>query len=263
MARSLAVVVAVVAVCSVGEARDYSYHEGYTSDVVDERTEVVSEMSMIQAPNSGPPLQEQIFDEKITKDFRERYEQKFGRTEAERVYNSPNRYTYYNDLYTFKGSPQEESVEKRAYAEYMVKKLAEYHVEKYMKSDPKTKSVWEAKERISQMNVKTKSFGFKARYDVIGGKADIEIQNPVAETKYTLEMSGTQIKEALLVLRRPVIPTYTIESRYKQVEGILAFIGTKTFTPALSANITASTYTNHSTKSTRESLYLLGTSYVF
>lgn len=263
--RMVIAVVALLVMTTNVHARDYKYHEGYTGKVMDERNEVVSEMAMIEAPAPlGPKLSDQIFDEKLTKDFRERYEQKFGRTEAERVYNSPNRFTYYTDLYTFKGSPQEEDIEKRAYAEYMVKKLAEYHVENYMKSDPKTKSVWEAKERVSQMSVKSKGYKFNARYDLIGGKADLQLDNPIAETKYTLEMSGgTKIQEGLLVLKRPLMPTYAIESRYKQVEGILAFIGTKTFSPFLTANITVSTFTNDSTKSTRESLYLAGASYVF
>ncbi len=249
---------------SIAYAREYNPHNGYIGEVENERTEVISELAMIEAPTPlGPPLQQQIFDEKLTKDFRERYEQKFGRTEAERVYNSPNRFTYYTDLYTFRGSPEEEDIEKRAYANYMVKKLAEYHLEKFMKSDPKTKSVWEAKERISQANVGSGSFKVKARYDLVGGKADIEILNPIVETKATLEMTGPKINESIIVLRKPITKTISAESRYKNVEGILAIIGTKAFTPYLSANLTASTYTNHNPISTRESLYLAGLNYVF
>lgn len=259
-----AVFVANIALTSIAHAREYTSHNGYIGEIQNERTEVISEMAAIEAPATlGPPLKDQIFDEKLTKDFRERYEQKFGRTEAERVYNSPNRFTYYTDLYTFKGSPEEEDIEKRAYANYMVKKLAEYHVEKYMKSDPKTKSVWEAKERISQANVSSGSFKMKVRYDLVGGKADIEMVNPIVETKATLEMSGTQVKESLIVLKKPITKKVAVESRYKNVEGILAFIATRTFTPALSVNLTASTYTNHSPISTRESLYLAGLNYVF
>lgn len=259
----LVTIVAISAAGSFAFAREYKYHEGYTTEIQAERTEVVTEMSTIELPPKSPPLQTQIFDEKLTKDFRERYEQKFGRTEAERVYYSPNRFTYYNDLYSFKGSPEEEDVEKRAYANYMVKKLAEYHVENYMKSDPKTKSVWEAKERISQANVSSGNYKMKARYDLVGGKADIEVINPFVDTKATLEMSGSKVEEALLVLRRPIIETVSIEGRWKHIEGILAFITTKTFSPTLSAHITASTYTNHNPVSTRESLYLMGGSYVF
>ena len=260
----LTVIAVALATSSLAHAREYTSHEGYTAEVQNERTEVISEMAMIEAPTPlGPPLKDQIFDEKLTKDFKERYEQKFGRTEAERVYNSPNRFTYYTDLYTFRGSPEEEDIEKRAYANYMVKKLAEYHVEKYMKSDPKTKSVWEAKERISQANVGSGSFKVKARYDLVGGKADVEIQNPLVETKATLEMTGSRVKESIIVLKRPITKSIALESRYKNVEGILSFVATKTFSPVLYANLTASTYTNHNPVSTRESLYLAGLNYVF
>lgn len=260
----LLVIVALLTMAGFAQARDYSRHEGYTNEVDKERTVQVSELNLIAAPAPlGPPLQQQIFDEKLTKDFRERYEQKFGRTEAERVYNSPNRFTYYNDLYAFKGSPQEEDGEKRAFANYMVKKLAEYHVENYAKNDPKVKPMWEAKQRFSQMQVQSKSFKLKARYDLVGGKADIEVINPIVDARYTLDMNGTNIDESILVLGRPVTETIRLESRYKQVEGIVAFIGSKTFTPTLSTNITVSTFTNDSTKSVRESLYLAGASYVF
>lgn len=262
--RIVAVGAVIFSVGPFAHARNYSNHEGYTDDVQSERTETITDLIIIEAPAPlGPPLQDEIFDEQLTKDFRERYEQKFGRTEAERVYNSPNRYTYYNDLYTFKGSPQEEDAEKHAYANYMIKKLLEHHVEKFAKSDPKVRPVWEAKQKFSQMQVKSKSFKLNARYDIVVGKCDIEIVNPWVNANYTLDMSGTHVKESLLVLSKPVTDTITVESRYRQVEGILAFIGSKKISSALATNLTFSTFTNDSPKSTRETLYLAGASYVF
>lgn len=257
-------VIAFLSMSGFVHARDYDSHEGYVDEITKERREVVTDLTWITPPPAlGPPLQQQIFDEKLTKDFRERYEQKFGRTEAERVYNSPNRFTYYHDLYAFKGSPQEEDAEKRAFANYMVKKLVEYHVENYAKSDPKVRPMWEAKEKFSQMKVQAKNFKMNARYDLVGGKADIEIVNPIMETKWVLDMKGSKVEEQMLVLGRPITDSMKIEGRYKQVEGIVAFIGSKTISSALSTNITVSTFTNDSKKSTRESLYLAGASYVF
>lgn len=76
----------------------YGQHYGYTFDVKQEKDRHDVEMVMLEPP---PPLETKptvIVNEKLSKEFQQQYQYKFGRTQTEQVLNSPSRqdsYTYY------------------------------------------------------------------------------------------------------------------------------------------------------------------------
>lgn len=255
---------AVLVATGVAEARTYGKHVGYVSTIEGERQQVVEDLVLVFPPDDGPSLQQRIFNDRLTKEFTDRYEQKFGRTEQQRVYLAPNNLTYYNDLFGFQGTPEQTSVERRRFGEFMMRRLAEHHFESYAKNDPKARVVWEAKEKISNVKLAVgKQMRVSAKYSLSGNSADINLQNPWVQTKVTLFIGDSFVRETIISLSRGVTPTISAESHYYFDDGIVSLIGRKAFTPTLGGSVTASTYTHGGGISRRESLYLAGVSYSY
>ncbi|MCM2280393.1 MAG: hypothetical protein NDI61_00945 [Bdellovibrionaceae bacterium] len=245
-------------------ARDYGVHSGYLESVRGERDVIVEDLVLLTPPPSGPSLHQRIFNEKLTKEFTERYEQKFGRTEQQRVYLAPNNNTYYTDLFGFQGTPQQTDNERRRFGEFMLRRLTEYHVENYAKTDPKARVVWEAKEKLSNVKVAVgKSVKVSAKYSISGNSADINFANPWLGAKVTLYMGDDFTREAIVSLSKGLTPTVSAETHWAMDDGIVSLIGRKAMTPVLQTSFTMSTYTHHGGVSRRESLYLTGASYSY
>lgn len=240
---------------------------GYVSDVKNERTEVSVELVWIQNPNTDALLRERIFNQTLSREFRERYEQRFGQTEIERVFLAPNRTSYYNDVYGVKGTPQEISDERRKFGEFMVRRLAEWHVENYAKNDPSARVVWEAKERISNMKVEVASFRIDAQYSIAGNILDIKMVNPYVQSKLSLLMNPDQfgpgpVDEALLSVFKAVNSRYAVEGRWRVTDGFVSLIQYRPL-GSWSGSLTASAAIHGAGRSARETLWLAGVSRTF
>lgn len=246
-------------------ARDYKKHEGYIDSTAGERETQYSDVVLIPPPgDDGPNLRDRIFNDKLSREFRERYEEKFGRTEVERVYNSPNRFTYYDDVYGMRGTPEEITDQRRSFGEFMLRRLAEFHVENWAKNDPKVRPVWEAKERLSELNIQVQEFRLDAKYSLAGNTLDMLVVNPYVSTaRVRMELSGLGVYETIVTLGRNITPTVGVETDYKVTDGVVQYILRKALTPALSGTLSASTFTRESGLTIRESVYLSGLSYVF
>lgn len=254
----------------VKAARDYESHSGYLESTVEEREAVFSDLEVVPQPMSdGPSLRERIFNEKLSKEFNDEYYEKFGRTEAERVYYSPNRFTYYNDAFGLRGSPQEVSDERKRFGEYMVRRLAEFHIDDYMKNDPSARTLYEIKERVSNVKVEVNQFKFDMQYGLAGNTFDMVVGNPwLSVAKLRLQMDPAsfgpgQVDEMIITLGRPITQRIKVESYWAMTDGIVSLVGTRKLSETLSTTLTASTFTKETGTSTRESLYLSGVSYVF
>ncbi len=245
-------------------ARNYTPHAGYIAAVKEERTEAVLDLEIFVPPPPLTSLKSRIFNDKLSREFTDRYEAKFGRTEQQRVFNSPNRLTYYSDLWGFRGTAEEKDNEKRKFGEFMLRRLAEYHIENYAKNDPSVRPIWEAKEKISQVKMQIgKRVKFHAKYSISGNSVDIRIDNPWLLTKITMQMGGGGVEETILSTSRSLTPTVSVESHWYTTDGVAALIARKALTPTIGTSLTASTFTHEHGKSQRESLYLAGVSYVF
>lgn len=236
---------------------------GYVADVREERHRVSHDLVWVQKPPEEAMLRDRIFNQTLSREFRERYEQRFGQTEIERVFLAPNRTTYYNDVYGVKGTPQEISDERRKFGEFMVRRLGEWHVENYAKTDPAMHAVWEAKEKISNYKVEVASFRIDAQYSISGNIFDIKFANPWAQTKLSLLMNPDQfgpgpIDEALLSIFKPVSSRYSAEMRWRVTDGFLSLIQYKPVWRAWSGSLTTSAAIHGAGRSPRETLWLVG-----
>ncbi len=250
--------------------RDYAPHSGYLNSTEKEREASYVDLVVIQPPAPlGPNLNERIFNDKLVKEFRERYEEKFGRTEVERVYNSPNRFTYYQDLYGFKGTPEEMNNEKKSYADFVTRRLLEYHIDNYAQNDPKLKPAWEAKERLKEFKVEIQQFRFDMQYSIAGNTFDMKVINPYLSTsRVRLQMDPgvfgpAPVQDTIISLGRAITPTVEVEGHWATGDGIISFVGKKALSPVLGTSLSTSTFTKEGGKTRRESRYLAGLSYIF
>ncbi len=250
---------AVPKVMAASFDRNYDQHPGYLSSVKNEIDDEGVEIAFIGKPSATSiPLKEKIFNSEISKEFKDRYEDKFGRTEPERVYNSPNKQTYYDDLYTLQGTPAQVADQKRDFGNYMMARLVEYHTDNYLKSDPAMRPVYEAKERLSQVKVEVDQVKFDAKYSLAANLIDLRARAPWFDTKITL---GTN--EKLVSVTRTQSPSIGFEARYLAIDQKIAGIVTKRLSKSLVTSFTASSCTGESTSSVRETLYLSGLTLLF
>ncbi len=239
--------------------RNYSVHSGYLANVNDEINDDGVEISFIGKPAAtSVPLKEKIFNSEISKEFKDRYEDKFGRTEPERVYNSPNKQTYYDDLYTLQGTSAQVADQKRDFGNYMMARLVEYHFDNYLKSDPAVRPIYEAKERLSQIKVEVDEVKLDAKYSLSANVIDLRARHPWFDTKITLASN-----ERYISITRAHSPSVGLETRYLVVDQKIAGILTKRLNRALVTSFTLSACTGDSTSSVRETLYLSGLTLLF
>ena len=248
---------------ALAESANRSPSRGYVTNVQAEREDSSEDLVWIQKPSEGQFLRDRIFNQTLSREFRERYEQRFGQTEIERVFLAPNRTSYYNDVYGVKGTPQEISDERRKFGEFMVRRLAEWHVENYAKTDPSVRAVWEAKEKISNYKLEVASFRIDAQYSIAGNIMDIKIVNPWAQSKISLLMNPDQfgpgpIDEALLSIFKPVSSQYAVEARWRVTDGVVSLIQYKPIARVWSGSLTTSAAIHGAGRSARETLWLVG-----
>lgn len=253
--------------------RDFSFHSGYVASTANERNVEYKDIQLIEPPApTGPNLRERIFNEKLVKEFRDRYEEKFGRTEVDRVYNSPNRFTFYDDLFGFKGTPQEEDREKQRYGDFVIRRLMEYHIDNIAQNDPKLRPAWEAKERIKEFKVEVAQFRFDMQYSIAGNTFDMRVVNPYFPLcRLRLQMDPGRfgpapIDETTISLGRNVTEKIFFEGHYATTDGVVTAIQRRQLTTNIHGTLTESTFTKSVGRDPlkpRESRYLAGVAYSF
>jgi hypothetical protein len=236
-------------------------------DLSVERDEEIRDLEWVLRPVEGPSLHGRIFTDALNQEFKTRYEERFGRTEIERVALAPNRFTYYNDVYGFRGTPEEVTQERRRFAEFMMRRLAEWHFENYAKNDPKVRPVWEAKEKISNLKVEVASFRIDARYSLSGNVLDVNMVNPWVKSHLTLEMDPNSmgpgpVRESIWTVVKPIHDRYTVEARWRVSDGIVSIIQHRPVQlgrfGGWHASLTTSAAVKDGGTSTRETLWLAG-----
>lgn len=244
----------------------YGERPGYTSDVDYEKNSRSHEMVMLNPPKDPDrPLTEIIFDEKLSKEFQQQYAYKFGVTQAEQVINAPGRY----DEYTYNTGKNATISDVRAgqqkFGEYMMRRLTEYHFDNYMKHDRSLRKVYEIKDRVSNLNVKTKSgWKVKWKYNLSGPTADITVSNPYdVEMQIRVQMSGLVSSPSEVIYRMGYVlsPRYSLSALIKQMDGIYQLVLTRKLTAHLSTSLTGSIDTKPFGPTIQQNLALVGLSW--
>jgi hypothetical protein len=259
-------------------ARDYRAHEGYIESTLVERGSQSTDLQIIdQLPSDGPSFQDYFFNAELTHEFQEKYNDKFGRTDAEHIFRSPNRTSYYNDVW-FQGTPEDYNEQRRQFADYMLKRLGEWHVDNYLKTNPSARGIYELKEKVSSVNVQVQSFQFDLRYEIAGNTADLVVKNPYLKTsKIRLQMNPgafgpSTVDETIVTLGTDISKTVSVETFYSMPLNNVSFVTTKGLAPGLAAtasfidaqrDLGADPAKKLTSQWIRESIYLAGLNYTF
>ena len=239
---------------------------GYTFDVSEEKGESIEELILVPPPakDNKPPLKDQIFDTKLTKELRDRYEEKFGFSPVEQIHNLPDPTAFFADDFGGSRSIQEEADEEKKFGSFVMKRMTEYHADNYFKSNPTMRPVYELKERVSKIDVKVgKSFKLSAKYSLSGNYLDLKMENPYLDSKIVLEFGESGLDDQVLVLGKRLTPSTYVETLYKNIDGIWRLTASQRIAKNLTGSLVGSTYTNGTGDSDRERLVLAGVSWSY
>ena len=241
----------ILIICGTGEMATaipipYGSRDGYTYDIEKERNTRVYDIQLVVKPKAkSEDLDKVIFAPKLTREFKERYEQTFGFTDIERNYDSPNQYAEQEYQPGVWVTPEEDQERRQAYGNYIVKRLTEHHVDQYFKTNPKMRPVYELKERVSKLDLEVrKGYKVRLRYSFSGNFLNIRVENPYdIRSRVTLEMDPdstgpSEVNEARLNFGYNITPILSVSTDYKINDGDLSIIGSRYMGSNLYATIT-------------------------
>lgn len=224
----------------------YGSKDGYTYDIVKERHTLVYEIPLVTRPKSDQvSLKKIIFVPRLTKEFKERYEQSFGYSDIQRNFAAPNQYAEQEYQPGVWVTPEEDQEKRQAFGNYIVKRLTEHHVDEYFKSNPSVRPIYELKEKISKVDLEVKK-GYKVhmRYSYSGNYLNLKIDNPYdVQSRITLEMNPdkvgpAEINETRLYFAYNLNPITTVSTDYTINDGDVSLIGSRYLGNNLVATIT-------------------------
>lgn len=244
--------------------------EGYVDDVVKERSERFIEIYLLATPQ--PPetnLQAEIFNAKLSKEFRDRYQEKFGQMDTDSIIYQPTKFSMMDENRGAVENIELENEKRRAFAEYMTKRLSEYHVDNYFKSQPNMRAVYEAKERLQNIKVQVnKNMRLNAQYSLAGNILDLIFENPWVDAKLALEMNPSSfgpsnVQESRIWLGHNLSKNTRLNSNAAFTDGIALVEFIRSFNNNLSVSVGASTYFRNSGTSEREHRALVGLTHFY
>lgn len=240
---------------------------GYTKDVQAERSQSYREI-VLQVPRlrSEAALNDLIFNP-LKQEFQQKYNENFGENDTRSI-------VYLSQLNTgVQVQPQaieQETQKRKLFAEYMVKRLVDYHVDNFMKTKPEMRPIMEVKEKIQNVKVEvSQSVRLNIRYNIVVNFAEIIIENPYVESKLALEMNPrsfgpSNIDESRFWVSKNLNADWRLNSNIASVDGI-AYGDITHYLHRQNAQIilSASTYFRETGKSLRQSLYMLSLAKTF
>jgi hypothetical protein len=218
-------------------------HPGYLNSVEDEKYQVTEEVVIMPYKETyGLTLRDKIFTEKLTKDFRKEYEDRFGRTEAEQLESSSNRFVETID--SGRLVPYNEHIkEQEKFGNYIFKELAEYHIDNYLRSDRSTRGIYEVKEKISNISVETaQGYKLKIKYKLSSNNVEFSMMKPKQKfhPRFVVNLSElSTLDGARLFLNYELEKNLQLESNYIFDQEIYAVGLSRRVTPALRTSVTA------------------------
>lgn len=227
---------------------------GYISSVTDERKVAQEEFVVLPPP---PPVQSNLLildrplvDAKLSREFQAKYDEKFGRTDAERLYNSSNQFA----LYEYPGGKLEtidaHEHNQLTFANFMFRRLAEHHIDQYAKSNPDIRPIYELKDRIANVSVQMKK-GYKMRikYSYSGNSLDLRLENPYdVDTKVTMEMADgfgpSHVDRTIFSVGMPITKKTSVAAHQEWDRSAgTTLIGSRKLTNTLSTSLSTSLHT--------------------
>lgn len=247
-------------------------HDGYILDLSEEQDREYVEIILPLGPPPHLPYKtwfQRIFDDdELHREFTDRYQRQFGRTEAEQAQSVSNPFVYIDIVdpngAVFRGTAIDAQNQRQLFAEYMVRRMFEHNVDKFVKSDPNIRTVYEIKERISKAQVSVATgYSLAVNYSFSGNTLQIRPINPYFIFEILYQMNPQQfgpgdVLETYWRIGKDIGNKYQINSYYRQTDGIVSLVLRDQFNPRFAGTLTLSTYTRSEGASIRENLILGG-----
>jgi len=163
----------VVLSSEAAQAIDHSWREedsraGYSEELKPEDDEVGEILYTVDNPyRNDISMREQIFDPTLKKDITLRYQEKFGRTEAEIISaRTPYLNSNFSEGASITFNEEEYQKQQQSFGNYVAKRVIEYHFEKEAKDNPSLRGVYEAKQSLENASVDAVPFKPRAKYKI-------------------------------------------------------------------------------------------------
>ena len=163
---------------------------GYVKNISEEQDEVFSEIKF-EVPRIRRELtfNEWLFNH-LASEFKTRYRDFFGENDTRSIIY---RTTLEGGTTLHPVAFEKETQQRKLFAEYMIKRLVDYHVDNILKTKPELRPIMEVKEKIQNVKVQvTKEVRLRIQYNIVNNYADIHLDNPYLESKLSLEMEPRQ-----------------------------------------------------------------------
>lgn len=249
----------------------YGSSPGYTDNVDDEYESESEEMVLMEKPEvlNVPNFHDRLFTSQLSDEFRQRYQDQFGRTEQEENYFLTSKQGYYQSPTGLTTTQVDD--QRRRFAEYMIKRLAEFHTDNLMKNDPVFKKVYAVKQAVSNYNL---SIGPSSRFDMtysfIGNYGLITFTNPLLVASASVRMDPSALLptapvEIYLSGVRALSKSVGLEVGYYFYDKAYRALVSRRITPLISANVSETLHvvSLYQPDRNREGLTIAGLSIIF
>lgn len=244
--------------------------EGYTQDVEQERKRKFMEVYLFLEPTPRKAnVSDAIWNPQLSKEFKEKYRETFGQADLDALAYQTGRFIQQGHSANNYELQEKESAERRLFGEYMTKRLTEWHVDNYFKTDPTMRPVYEAKEKLSKVEVKVnQETKLNAQYSLADNTLDVIVDNPYVESRLALEMDPSsfgpsQIEENRLWLEKQLDTKNRVNTATAFTDGIIFVEHVRQWNDKFKTNLAFQNYFRNSGKTTRETKYLVGFAHQF
>ena len=202
-----------------------SHSQGYVSDVAGEKAERFYEVYLFVPNPKSRTLQDIIFSP-LTQEFKIRYLEKFGSVDTESIVYRSGNFSEFDQNYHQAVGVESENSKRKEFAEYMMKRLTEYHFDNYLKTEPQLRPLMEVKQKVQNIKVEvSKEIRLNIQYNFAGNNLDLIADNPWCDSKLGIEMDPhsfvpTSPREMRLWLGKDLNRQLRLSSQLAMTDGI-------------------------------------------
>jgi|GEM_PF-3464366 len=222
-------------------------YPGYTDDVETERAQRFYEVYLFAPPPPQSNLKDAIFNP-LTKEFQTRYIEKFGVVDSDSLNYRPMNYSSFDSNGGASLQVQQASDDRKDFGNYMIRRLMEYHVDNYVKTDPQMRPLYETKQKLQDVKVQVNdNIKLNLQYNFSSNIADFYVNNPWVESKISFEMAPGgfgpgNVQEYRIWLNKQLSKTLRWINTIAMEDGIINSGISKTTFWNVGTSITVSTY---------------------
>jgi hypothetical protein len=233
---------AATGIAHAADMEDLEQHPGYLSDVGDERSDVSQEFIILPMPDPADKtkLIDQIFTQKLTNDLSKQYRTTFGYTEYEQVEYTSNRFVDVTSDDSNRLTPVNEYISlQNSYGKYMIRAIADYHVDNYLKNNHDLKTIYETKQKLSNMEYKTSSGQkIKVRYNIANGTTTVSMEKPEEKFHKSVDFQVGTSPNTVARMSYDFTKTVNVEQNYAYENQTYSLIAKRKLRANLSTSVT-------------------------